>query len=774
VAEHDVLTDQRIQTLYSEEFLSKVELGGEWADWLQEYTKTLDAVAAQRANLSAPDLQQILWEDNGVSGAGMCSVQLAPAIAKDSFRTAVSDALASDLPADLQSREQRLQAVHKRLRDECGKLLTRMPWVKIMRALAAAYPDAVTCVIDHSRLRTLAKGLLPDLQRGDLGLDNLVALHVRILDRIDKALTSPFESDSDGLAKRSMFAWLLFKNVEQQAADTDGVDQEEKRPGQEVPTIRFLPQERRRAGITAITGYLNTALKLLDHAESGVTLDEAVGFIQEEFPQLQQSSAKTYVSVVRHQLGLLALERDVLKPSSLGQRCLDSGETEDIRNLLIPRVLKTVNGYDCILHTLRQKGDTSRVEMLSALRGHYSPWTADFAPNSQLKWAESLGLIETKPEGALSLTDAGRFWAAAVPTDLSPVPIEGTPGDTPGESPKEGGFRAPSVQDLLARIGAYPLVFPRELIVRLHVALHANPRKHFVLLSGLSGTGKTKLAQVYAEVYHAVPSGEANEFFCLIAVQPDWTDPTGLLGYINPLHETTTYEVTACLRFLRHCHEFPNRPHFLCLDEMNLARVEYYFAPFLSAMESGLPVQIHQQPDPVDGVEPRIEWPDNLFVLGTVNMDETTYAFSDKVLDRAFSIEFWDVDLDAFAAKFAAALPGMDTGLFKHTIEDLKRLSEILAPVHLHFGYRTAEEVIRFVAGNAEIEKFGLPVNGALDHAVFMKILPKVRGQDTPRLRTCLQELQTFAVQHQLPETKRKVALMAEELVSTGTTRFWR
>jgi len=769
-----VLTDQRVQSLYTEEFAPKVEAGGEWADWLQEYTKTLDAVKAEGADLASPELQQILWEDNGVSGAGMCSVQLAPAIAEESFRAAVSAALASDLPADIPSREQRLQAVHKQLQNECGKLLKRMPWVKIMRAMAAAYPDAVTCVIDHSRLRTLAKGLLPDLQRGDLSRDNLVALHVRILDRIDKTLQSPFGSDTAGLAKRSMFAWLLFRTVEQQEADSDGVDQEEDRPGTEKPTIKFLPQERRRTGLTAITGYLNTALKLLDHAESGVTLEEATGFIQEEFPQLQQSSAKTYVSVVRHQLGLLSLEKDVLRPSPLGQRCLDSGETEDIQNLLIPRVLKTVNGYDCILHTLRQNGNMSRADMHAALRRHYRPWTTDFAPSAQVKWAESLGLLEMTPEGLLSLTDAGRFWVAAVPEDLAPVPIEPASGETEEGSQKESGFTAPAVQDLLTRIEAYPLVFPRDLIVRLHVALHAHPRKHFVLLSGLSGTGKTKLAQVYAEAYHAVSPGKPNEFFCLIAVQPDWTDPTGLLGYINPLHETTTYEVTACLRFLRHCHECPDRPHFLCLDEMNLARVEYYFAPFLSAMESGQPIQIHQQPDPVDGVEPHIEWPDNLFVLGTVNMDETTYAFSDKVLDRAFSIEFWDVDLDTFAKKFAEAVPGVDSGLFLQTIEDLKRLSQILAPVHLHFGYRTAEEVIRFVAGNAEAGEFGLPANGALDHAAFMKILPKVRGQDAPKLRTCLQELQAFAEQRQLPETERKIKMMTEELVSTGTTRFWR
>jgi hypothetical protein len=207
---------------------------------------------------------------------------------------------------------------------------------------------------------------------------------------------------------------------------------------------------------------------------------------------------------------------------------------------------------------------------------------------------------------------------------------------------------------------------------------------------------------------------------------------------------------------------------------MNLARVEYYLAPFLSAMESGEPIQIHQQPDPVVGVEPEIPWPENLYILGTVNMDETTYAFSDKVLDRAFTIEFWDVDLDAFAAKFAPLLPGFDNQTFTRTIDLLKDLSEILLPVHLHFGYRTAEEVLRFMAVNASAGKHSLEFNDAFDHATFMKILPKVRGQDSPRLRSCLSQLKGFASQNKLHQTERKVLMMTEDLASTGTARFWR
>ena len=89
---------------------------------------------------------------------------------------------------------------------------------------------------------------------------------------------------------------------------------------------------------------------------------------------------------------------------------------------------------------------------------------------------------------------------------------------------------------------------------------------------------------------------------------------------------------------------------------MNLARVAYYLAPFLSVMEVDGALVCHQEKENVDDVPPFMPWPRHLFVLGTVNMDETIHAFSDKVLDRAFTIEFWDVDLDAFAGKFWGGL----------------------------------------------------------------------------------------------------------------------
>ena len=151
---------------------------------------------------------------------------------------------------------------------------------------------------------------------------------------------------------------------------------------------------------------------------------------------------------------------------------------------------------------------------------------------------------------------------------------------------------------------------------------------------------------------------EMGENCLFISVRPDWRDSKSLLGYYNPL--TKTYETTPFLEFILKAKKSfeaqDGLAWFVILDEMNLARVEYYFADLLSVLESGRDangeteealqfiygeVEEGETPPP-----PTLKLPPNLYFIGTVNVDETTHSFSPKVLDRAFSLEFLDVDLE--------------------------------------------------------------------------------------------------------------------------------
>ena len=145
-----------------------------------------------------------------------------------------------------------------------------------------------------------------------------------------------------------------------------------------------------------------------------------------------------------------------------------------------------------------------------------------------------------------------------------------------------------------------------------------------------------------------------------------------------------------------------------------------------------------------------------------------------RVLDRAFTLEFWDVDLDLFRKRFSMSHAEYPVGLLDYAIEILNGLKAILEPAHQHFGYRTAEEILTFLGTNHEHGADVMTKDAALDQALLMKTLPKIRGQDSPEFRSCLDNLHSFLASHGFSSSAKKIAAMKAELELTGTTRFWR
>ena len=280
----------------------------------------------------------------------------------------------------------------------------------------------------------------------------------------------------------------------------------------------------------------------------------------------------------------------------------------------------------------------------------------------------------------------------------------------------------------------------------------------------------------------------------VVPVRPDWVDNRGLLAYyLNPL--TNEYSTTQFLNLLlralaeeRRAADAGEKPHpfFVILDEMNLARVEHYFSDFLSALESGKDIPLHEDEAVESGesesgpqVPKKLKVPGNVLFTGTVNVDETTYMFSPKVLDRAFTIEFDRVDLMGFAK--GASSDGDTSGLnldgiegsldllrsersegddWKPSREDWKefskktgghqkalvRLHEVLEEQHRHFGYRVANEIARFVnLARRQAKDADTAVDAAFDLALLQKVLPKLHGTQQ-ELESLLEEMFLFAV----------------------------
>ena len=309
--------------------------------------------------------------------------------------------------------------------------------------------------------------------------------------------------------------------------------------------------------------------------------------------------------------------------------------------------------------------------------------------------------------------------------------------------------------------------------------------KPFVILTGNSGTGKTKLSELFARWLSA---GDGSTL-AVIPVGADWTDNRNVLGFVNHLRsapdEPPVYESTAILEFIIKAIDDRNCPYFLVLDEMNLSHVERYFADFLSAMESGRAIPLHTAATPlisVRGTEvpSELNLPDNLFITGTVNVDETTYMFSPKVLDRANVIEFrisldnarafldagaggiGDINLasdgapEAFLAlaRKAREKPVPDLVFFSDAQANDKReelaksLTGLFELMHFHkleFGYRVMHEVQRYAGVDYELaeDRTKWSWESCLDVQILQKVLPKLHGSKK-RIEPLLIDLAAF------------------------------
>lgn len=289
------------------------------------------------------------------------------------------------------------------------------------------------------------------------------------------------------------------------------------------------------------------------------------------------------------------------------------------------------------------------------------------------------------------------------------------------------------------------LIFDEKIIKRYTYSLLTKP---FVILTGLSGSGKTKLAQIFTKWIC-----ENDTQYKIIPVGADWTNREPLLGYPNAL-ECGKYVMpeSEVLNLILEAGkaENQNKPYFLILDEMNLSHVERYFADFLSAMESGESIPLHSPYNWLDDVPSQIKLPKNLFIVGTVNIDETTYMFSPKVLDRANVIEF-RVSKDEMVQYLENIKPlnledingqGKDmAALFVELANDksIKPLNsdnlnttlldffKELKKTGAEFGYRSASEIHRFVAV-ANLLDPTWEMDEIIDCSTMQKLLPKVHG----------------------------------------------
>ncbi len=383
--------------------------------------------------------------------------------------------------------------------------------------------------------------------------------------------------------------------------------------------------------------------------------------------------------------------------------------------------------------------------------------------------------------------------------------------------------------------------------------------KPFLLLAGISGTGKSRIVRELARACWDTDSPEYKSQkprnFEMVQVKPNWHDSSELIGYVSRVSGKPEFVAGDFLRFVARAWAEPDIPYFLCLDEMNLAPVEQYFAEYLSVLESrkaedgvittdpifkkvekveetddswyeelvkeltkGINTQIQVDGYDADKVDVKVRdqfmeegiaIPQNLIVIGTVNMDETTYSFSRKVLDRAMTIEMNEVDFHGgLDSKYeevgklsGAELIGTDVegvdvyednrDICDKVLDYLVSVNETLKDTPFAVGYRTRNEFLLYVLNNLPYNKDkdgnelpeGYVIARALDEITSMKILSRIEGDDTKvsdELLAGLQDeirkgLDKISGVEESVESKSiaKLEEMKKRLEKSGYTSFW-
>lgn len=734
--------------------------------WIRELAETIRWVRSsdetQRGTL---DFQKRLWDDNHVAAVGQGNIAIDYALDDADFRHRVAARSMTPLPVSVEDRFRFLTALYQDLATQVKPFVRSLPHLKIFRVLAALYPDAMTTI---ASIGALAK--LTSVMGGDRTLDS-ASRHVWVRHRMDSLLGAP-DSNPLALAERMALPWLLYERFVQPPPP----ERTEKETAPAETQLIPLSAARRRRGLTAIKGLFPGLLSALEFIRDGVTREELIDFLHGSAPDSKVSSLGVMINVYRSDLGAIRLEGERYVLTERGESVLESQDPSDLADWLLTRIL----GVDNVIVALHEKGATPTSDLIALLRTVNPGWTSDYAPQAILGWLRSMGVL--RAEGSTQeLTDVGRQWADRVhwqPESLPPDPLPPAlepllavplPSDSQTDPSKRPLLTDEILRPKLADIVDYVQAagsFERSLIERLHFSLWAQSIRHFAILTGLSGSGKTLLARSYAKAL--IQDGSAKQLLTL-PVQPGWYDPGALLGFTNPLRGDS-YVRTVFLEFLMAAAVDLKRPYIVVLDEMNLSHPEQYMAPLLSAMETGDTIQLHTEVEMFDGIPRAIRYPHNLVLIGTVNMDETTHGLSDKVLDRAFVHEFWDIDLAAYPRWGTKKI---DPALEKRTRDILASLMKGLSPARLHFGWRVVDDVLNFLS-RAAVDGGELSFESALDSVVYAKVLPKLRGEDTVRLREALRASEETLATAGLEVSRAKIAELRRDLETTGTARFWR
>lgn len=612
----------------------RIMLDTDWASWRDAYVQQVRTVQeADEDTWLHPKFQQILWDDPSVSSIGPGqSVTVVSAYDDRSLAAVLFQARGSIEGLPLDQRGAALDDLYQSILVQVHPRYTpRRPKARLARMLAAMFPGDVTCLMDAPRVWAAQRLLGAQRLSGDF-----MAQHPSIKAKLRDALGRA--SDLVGEVEQSMFAWFLWEEFANMPDSGAVATQTTDRRANAVPAFSLLPANAQRRSLACVKDNVPLLMAMIREAEQGINREDLVGVILGEATQLNASSAGNMISQAMGGLGLLRLEGSTYRPTERGQEMLTASEPAHVlRGPLIGRVF----GMGHLLRMVQREPAKLRpIDISTQLKDLVPTWTSTQPGSYIFAWAKIAGLVQVEDGpggGRVSLTEDGEEYAAALPEDFEErwriEPQEEAAVEQPAASPKsqlDPKIAAPSYgPDDIVADGCF---MERDAI---EGAVELLRRKKNLILQGPPGTGKTWLAK---RLGFALLGARDPERLTAVQFQPSlsyedfvrgWRpDGTGGLQLADGVFLDA---VSAALAE-------PARPFVIVIEEINRGNPAQILGEMLTLIEDGKrhPAEALRLTYP-RSVGERVHVPDNLHIIGTMNLADRSLALVDLALRRRFA-----------------------------------------------------------------------------------------------------------------------------------------
>ncbi|HYI39898.1 MAG TPA: AAA family ATPase [Allosphingosinicella sp.] len=531
----------------------------------------------------------------------------------------------------VEARGAKLQALYDEVLEWVYPLYTpRRPKARLVRLLAAMFPRDMTCLMDAARVPGVQRLLGTSRAPGDF-----VAQHPMLRSRIREIVGS--DDSVEAQVDQSIFAWFLWQTQVDRQDEGAVPVQPLNREANALPPLSLLPAHAQRRSLACVRDNIGLLMAMVREAEQGITREDLVGVILTEATQLNASSAANIISQAMGGLGLIRLDGNAYRPTERGQELLNAGDPAPV--LRAPLVGRVFGMGHLLLMINRESAKLRPTDAARKLQDLVPTWTSTLPGSHILAWARLTGLVqldESPGGGRLVLTDEGADYLAALPEDFEDrwriEPAAGADLDDGAARTEPSSSRdrvsAYSVADIVAE-GC----FLSESEVEAAVGLVR--RKKNLILQGPPGTGKTWLAK---RIGYALIGASDPDRLMAVQFQPSLSYEDFVRGWRPDGQGGLALADGAFLDAVAAARDDPKRPFVIVIEEINRGNPAQILGELLTLIEDTKrsPQEALRLAYPRT-LDERIHIPENLYLIGTMNLADRSLALVDLALRRRFA-----------------------------------------------------------------------------------------------------------------------------------------